>query len=216
MEILFEDGQIAVIVKPAGMASQLTPRGNDCVTALRAHTGGEIFAVHRLDTPTTGVMVYAKTKKAAAFLSKEMAEGRFQKEYLALVHGRPEDPSGDMEDWLFKDARNKTYVVTRERKGVKKAILSYETLQTRADETFGLLSLVRIRLQTGRTHQIRVQFASRKMPVLGDGKYGAKDNAPFLGLACCRLTFRHPATGEEMTFTHMPAEFHEKAAGLAD
>lgn len=216
MEILFEDGQIAVIVKPAGMASQLTPRGNDCVTALRAHTGGEIFAVHRLDTPTTGVMVYAKTKKAAAFLSKEMAEGRFQKEYLALVHGRPEDPSGNMEDWLFKDARNKTYVVKRERKGVKKAILSYETLQTRADETFGLLSLVRIRLQTGRTHQIRVQFASRKMPVLGDGKYGAKDNAPFLGLACCRLTFRHPATGEEMTFTHMPAEFHEKAAGLAD
>ena len=173
MEILFEDGQIAVIVKPAGMASQLTPRGNDCVTALRAHTGGEIFAVHRLDTPTTGVMVYAKTKKAAAFLSKEMAEGRFQKEYLALVHGRPEDPSGDMEDWLFKDARNKTYVVKRERKGVKKAILSYETLQTRADETYGTLSLVRIRLQTGRTHQIRVQFASRKMPVLGDGKYGA-------------------------------------------
>ena len=216
MEILFEDGQIAVIVKPAGMASQLTPRGNDCVTALRAHTGGEIFAVHRLDTPTTGVMVYAKTKKAAAFLSKEMAEGRFQKEYLALVHGRPEDPSGNMEDWLFKDARNKTYVVKRERKGVKKAILSYETLQTRADETYGTLSLVRIRLQTGRTHQIRVQFASRKMPVLGDGKYGAKDNAPFLGLACCRLTFRHPATGEEMTFTHMPAEFHEKAAGLAD
>ncbi len=216
MEILFEDGQIAVIVKPAGMASQLTPRGNDCVTALRAHTGGEIFAVHRLDTPTTGVMVYAKTKKAAAFLSKEIAEGRFQKEYLALVHGRPEDPSGNMEDWLFKDARNKTYVVKRERKGVKKAILSYETLQTRADETYGTLSLVRIRLQTGRTHQIRVQFASRKMPVLGDGKYGAKDNAPFLGLACCRLTFRHPATGEEMTFTHMPAEFHEKAAGLAD
>ena len=216
MDILFEDGQIAVIVKPAGMASQLTPRGNDCVTALRAHTGGEIFAVHRLDTPTTGVMVYAKTKKAAAFLSKEIAEGRFQKEYLALVHGRPEDPSGNMEDWLFKDARNKTYVVKRERKGVKKAILSYETLQTRADETYGTLSLVRIRLQTGRTHQIRVQFASRKMPVLGDGKYGAKDNAPFLGLACCRLTFRHPATGEEMTFTHMPAEFHEKAAGLAD
>lgn len=216
MEILFEDGQIAVIVKPAGMASQLTPRGNDCVTALRAHTGGEIFAVHRLDTPTTGVMVYAKTKKAAAFLSKEMAEGRFQKEYLALVHGRPEDPSGNMEDWLFKDARNKTYVVKRERKGVKKAILSYETLQTRADETYGTLSLVRIRLQTGCTHQIRVQFASRKMPVLGDGKYGAKDNAPFLGLACCRLTFRHPATGEEMTFTHTPAEFHEKAAGLAD
>ena len=216
MEILYEDSQIAVIVKPAGMASQSTPRGDDCVAALRAHTGGEIFAVHRLDTPTTGVMVYARTKQAAAFLSKEMAEGRFQKEYLALVHGRPVEPSGGMEDWLYKDARNKTYVVKRERKGVKKAILSYETLQTCADAAYGTLSLVRIRLQTGRTHQIRVQFASRKMPVLGDGKYGAKDNAPFLGLACCRLTFRHPQTGEEMTFTHTPAEFYEKVSGLAD
>ena len=205
MEIRYQDDEIAVIVKPAGMASQLTPEGNDCVTALRGLTGGEIYAVHRLDTPTAGVMVYAKTKQAAAFLSREIAEGRFRKEYLALVHGCPESPAGDMEDWLFKDARGKTFVVKRERKGVKKARLSYETLRTFPDDKYGELSLVRVRLHTGRTHQIRVQFASRKMPLLGDGKYGAKDNAPFLGLACVRLTFRHPESGEEMTFAYTPA-----------
>ena len=207
MEILYQDNSIAVIVKPAGMASQATPEGNDCVTALSSLTGGEVFAVHRLDTPTTGVMVYAKTKQAAAFLSREIAEGRLRKEYLALVHGCPEEPAGDMEDWLFKDARGKTYVVKRERKGVKSARLSYETLRTCSDEKYGLLSLVRVWLHTGRTHQIRVQFASRKMPLLGDGKYGAKDNAPFLGLACVRLTFRHPGTGEEATFEYDPTWF---------
>ena len=205
MEILFEDGQIAVIVKPAGMASQLTPRGNDCVTALRAHTGGEIFAVHRLDTPTTGVMVYAKTKKAAAFLSKEIAEGRFQKEYLALVHGRPEDPSGNMEDWLFKDARNKTYVVKRERKGVKQARLSYETIAT-SEYDAKTLSLLKIRLLTGRTHQIRVQFASRKMPLVGDRRYGSSVTSDNIMLCSHRLRFTHPFSGEEMDFLYRPED----------
>ena len=109
-----------------------------------------------------------------------------------------------MEDWLFKDKNNKTYVVKRQRKGVKRALLSYEVLRTFPDEKYGTLSLVRVRLHTGRTHQIRVQFASRKMPVLGDGKYGAKDNAPFLGLACRRLSFRHPATGERLSFACQP------------
>ena len=215
MEILYQDNSIAVIVKPAGMASQAMPEGNDCVTALSSLTVGEVFAVHRLDIPTTGVMVYAKTKQAAAFLSREIAEGRLRKEYLALVHGCPEEPAGDMEDWLFKDARGKTYVVKRERRGVKKARLSYETLRTCSDEKYGLLSLVRVRLHTGRTHQIRVQFASRKMPLLGDGKYGAKDNAPFLGLACVRLTFRHPETGEEATFAYEPAAFSSLQRGTS-
>ena len=204
MQILYEDAAVAVIVKPAGMASQASPDGNDAVTALAARTGGEIFPVHRLDTATRGVMVYAKTRPAAAFLSREIAEGRFEKEYEALVHGCPVPPCGDMEDWLFKDRNNKTFVVKRERRGVKKALLSYETLRTFDHERYGILSLVRVRLHTGRTHQIRVQFASRKMPVLGDGKYGARDNAPFLGLACCRLSFRHPDTGERMSFAWQP------------
>ncbi len=200
MDILFEDKEIVVIVKPAGTASQLTPEGNDCVTALRELTGGEIYPVHRLDTAARGVMVFARTKPAAAFLSKEIAEGRFRKEYAALVHGRPDPPEGVMEDWLFKDRNNKTFVVKRERKGVKKAVLTYRVKETFLTERYGELSLVSVLLQTGRTHQIRVQFASRRRPLLGDGKYGARDNAPFLGLACVRLVFRHPTMGEEMTF----------------
>ena len=200
MEILFEDADIVVTVKPAGLASQLTPDGKDCVTALREQTGGEIYPVHRLDTAARGVMVYAKNKRAAAFLSKEIAEGRFYKEYAALVHGRPEPPEGTMEDWLFKDRSNKTFVVKRERRGVKKALLTYRTEETFSTEKYGELSLVAVVLQTGRTHQIRVQFASRHWPLLGDGKYGARDNAPFLGLASRKLTFRHPGTGEEMSF----------------
>ena len=200
MEIVFEDDDIIVIVKPAGMASQTTPEGNDCVTALAARTGGDVFPVHRLDTAARGVMVYAKNKKAAAFLSREIAEGRFRKEYAALVHGRPEPPEGTMEDRLFKDRSNKTFVVRRERKGVKKAILTYRTESTFDTEKYGALSLVSVLLQTGRTHQIRVQFASRRLPLLGDGKYGARDNAPFLALASRKLTFRHPGTGEEMSF----------------
>lgn len=200
MDILFEDNEIAVIVKPAGMASQLSPDGNDCVTALRTRTGKDIYPVHRLDTATRGVMVYAKTKSAAAFLSREIAEGRFQKQYAALAHGRPEPPEGTMEDWLFKDRSNKSYVVKRERKGVKKAELEYRTVKTFSADRYGTLSLVAVMLRTGRTHQIRVQFASRGYPLLGDGKYGAKDNAPFLGLACTALSFRHPATAEPLCF----------------
>ena len=203
MDILFEDSEIIVIVKPAGMASQTAPDGSDAVTALAAHTGGPIFPVHRLDTATRGVMVYAKTKPAAAFLSKEIAQGRFEKEYEALVHGCPPEPAGDMEDWLFKDRGNKTYVVKRERKGVKKASLSYQVTETFTSEKYGVLSRVRVFLHTGRTHQIRVQFASRGMPLLGDGKYGGRDNAPLLGLACCRLTFYRP-DGEQMTFSFTP------------
>lgn len=200
MEILLEDRDIVVIAKPAGMASQETPGGNDCVTALREHTGGEVYPVHRLDTGARGVMVYAKTKPAAAFLSKEIAEGRFHKEYAALVHGAPVPAEGTMEDWLFKDRSNKTFVVKRERRGVKKALLDYRMETTFETAKYGTLSLVRVTLRTGRTHQIRVQFASRGWPLLGDGKYGAKDNAPLLGLASVHLAFRHPATGEEMTF----------------
>ena len=206
MIILFEDTDILVIEKPAGMASQLAPDGHDCVTALHACTGGDIFPVHRLDTATRGVMVYAKTKSAAAFLSQEFAGGRVQKRYEALVHGTPEPAEGAMEDWLFKDRNNKSYVVKRERRGVKKALLEYRTEKTFTKDPYGTLSLVAVTLHTGRTHQIRVQFASRRWPLLGDGKYGAKDNAPFLGLACTELSFRHPVTKEALCF-RLPRPF---------
>lgn len=197
MEKLFENNEILVIVKPAGIPSEDNGRDN-CIKRLRESYGlGEVYPVHRLDTVTSGVMVYAKTKYAASFLSKQITDNTFSKEYHAVVHGIMEEEKGEFTDLLFKDSRkNKSFVVKRERKGVKKASLSYETVKTE-----GELSLVKIRLHTGRTHQIRVQFSSRKHPVYGDGKYGASDNIPFIALFSSSLTFSDPETKKQMTFS---------------
>ncbi len=200
MKIFYEDDCIVVCEKEPGIASQLSPDGKDLITLLKAEGRAEIYPVHRLDTATGGVMVYAKTQKAAAFLSKEIAENRFDKEYIALVHGVPEQNEGVFEDLLLHDKqKNKSYVVKRERKGVKAAKLAYTVLKTEETEK-GVFCLVRVKLFTGRTHQIRVQFASRGMPLAGDGKYGARDEMKQLGLQCVKLSFRHPRTGERMTF----------------
>ena len=187
MEILYSDSQIIVCVKPVGMDSE-----HDVPTQL----GGEIYTLHRLDKNVGGVMVYARTKPAAAALSKAIQDGSMVKEYVAMVHGAPPE-SGDWQDLLFKDSsKNKVFVVKKERKGVKKARLEFSRL------TEGEASLVRIRLHTGRSHQIRVQFASRGYPLLGDHKYGAKDDhtAPML-FSCC-LTFPHK--GKTMRFEKLP------------
>lgn len=174
MELLYCDKDIVVCVKPVGMDAE-----HDVPAAL----GGEIFPIHRLDKNVGGVMVYAKTRQAAAALSRAVQEGTMVKEYVALVHGCPPE-SGDWEDLLWKDSRkNKVYVVNRERRGVKKARLEYRRL------TAGETSLVRIRLHTGRSHQIRVQFASRKFPLVGDHKYGSRDEATAPMLFSCKLTF---------------------------
>lgn len=171
------------------------------VTLLREETGGEIFPVHRLDSLTTGLMVYAKTQKAAAFLSAEITGGRFEKEYTAEVHGRPAEDKGRYEDLLYRDAKkNKSFTVKRERKGVKKAVLEYEVLDTR-ETPDGVFSTVKIRLLTGRTHQIRAQFSSRGMPVAGDGKYGSHLNRKAIALTSSFLSFRHPDSGDRMSFT---------------
>lgn len=202
MEILYEDSSVIVAVKPRGVLSQSDKNGGESmVTRLSEHTGGGIFPVHRLDKETGGVMVYAKTKRAAAALSRDISEHRFYKEYLALVHGVPEKQSGTLCDLLFYDrVKNKSYVVKRERAGVKKAELYYEVLETK-EKDGEKYSLLRVVLHTGRTHQIRVQLAHRKMPLLGDRKYGAKDGCKNLGLWAQRLKFIHPETGEEMEFT---------------
>ena len=151
MELLYCDNDIVVCVKPVGMDAE-----HDVPAAL----GGEIFPIHRLDKNVGGVMVYAKTRQAAAALSRAVQEGTMVKEYVALVHGCPPE-AGDWEDLLWKDSgKNKVFVVNRERRGVKKARLEYKRL------TAGETSLVRIRLHTGRSHQIRVQFASRKFPLV--------------------------------------------------
>lgn len=163
MELLHEDPDIVVCRKEAGMDSE-----TDVPMTLREQIGGEVFPVHRLDRGTAGLMVYARTRPAAAALSREITEGRFQKEYLAMVHGCPPQ-EGVWEDLLFKDSRrNKVFVVGRQRAGVRKAKLSYRVIRP------GEESLVRIFLETGRSHQIRVQFSSRGYPLVGDHKYGSR------------------------------------------
>ncbi len=198
MKILFEDKSIIVCIKDRGLLSQADDRGaKNMITELSLVTGGEIYPLHRLDREVGGVMVYAKTKQAAAKLSRDITEHRFIKEYVALIHGKPETESGEMSDLLFKDSKkNKSFVVKRERKGVKRALLEYTLLETKGD-----YSTVLVRLHTGRTHQIRVQFASRKMPLVGDKKYGAKDSAENIGLWSYGITFNHPLTGESLCFT---------------
>ncbi len=191
MEILYSDRDIAVCVKPVGFNSEA-----DVPAALKDALDGEFFTVHRLDQNVGGVMVYARSKAAAAELSRAIQSGEMIKEYLALVHGTP-PVSGLLEDLLWKDSsKNKVFVVKRERKGVKKALLEYKTLRQGED------SLVRIRLHTGRSHQIRVQFASRGFPLLGDHKYGARDNIPAPYLFSCKLTF--PIKGTVLTFEAAP------------
>ena len=180
MDIIYSDNNIAVCVKPVGVDSE-----HGIPTLLTQQLGGDFFTVHRLDMNVGGVMVYARTKSAAAELSKAIQEGSFIKEYYAQVHGTP-DKNGIFEDLLFKDKyKNKVFVVDRERKGVKKASLEY----TRITDGGVSPSLVRIKLHTGRSHQIRVQFASRGFSLLGDGKYGAKDNLPAPRLYSCKISF---------------------------
>lgn len=191
MEILYQDKDIVVCIKPVGLDSE-----KDLPEELKTQLGGEIFTVHRLDQNVGGVMVYARTKQAAAQLSNAIQDGTMVKEYVALVHGTPSD-TGDWEDLLFKDSRkNKVFVVNRERNGVKKARLTYHLLSS------GENSLVRIRLYTGRSHQIRVQFASRGFPLVGDHKYGAKDDCKNPMLFSCCITF--PYKGQTLSYSAMP------------
>ena len=187
MEILHSDRDLYVIVKPVGMDSE-----HEVPAAL----GSEIYPIHRLDKNVGGVMVYARTRQAAAALSKAVQEGTMIKEYVALVHGTPPE-TGDWEDFLFKDSRkNKVFAVRKERKGVKYARLEFQR------RTEGDPSLVHIRLHTGRSHQIRVQFSSRGFPLVGDHKYGARDELTAPQLFSSRITF--PYRGKVHVFEAYP------------
>lgn len=189
--ILYSDSGLVACIKPVGLDSEA-----ELPDALRKQLGGEIFPIHRLDKNVGGVMVFARTKAAAATLSKAVQEGTMIKEYVAMVHGAPPE-KGDWEDYLFKDSRkNKVFVVKKERKGVKFARLEFDRL------TDGETSLVHIRLHTGRSHQIRVQFASRGFPLVGDHKYGARDAAAAPMLFSCRITL--PWKGETRVFEAFP------------
>ncbi len=207
-KILYEDKHILVAVKPAGYLSE--PGGGksfpDTLAAYLREQGksGEIFTVHRLDKVVGGVMVFARTPKAASVLTQAIAQRTVEKEYLAVLRGVPAEESATLTDLLFRDAsKNKTYVVKRMRKGVRDASLSYRLLGT-AEKEGQSLSLVQVALHTGRTHQIRVQFSSRGLPLLGDIRYGSKDKNCETALWSHRLRFAHPATGKEMEFSHQP------------
>ncbi len=183
------------VEKPAGVSAQ-SPGMPERISDYLG--GTPVYVLHRLDRDVSGVMVYAKTKEAAAALSKQIADGAMEKEYLALTAGAPA-ASGEMRDLLYHDpGRNKTFTVKRMRRGVKEAILTYETLGEHPEGT-----LVKIQLVTGRTHQIRVQFASRGFPLRGDPKYGGTKGK--IRLYSHRITLVHPKTGETITVTSTPA-----------
>ena len=191
MEILHLDPDFAVCIKPVGLDSE-----SQVPETLKQQLGGEIFTLHRLDKNVGGVMVYGRTKQAAAALSKTIAQGEMVKEYVAQVHGTP-PAEGDWTDLLFKDSRkNKVFVVKRERAGVKSARLTYRLLRA------GEQSLVGIRLYTGRSHQIRVQFASRGYPLVGDHKYGSRDAATEPMLYSCALSFPYKGKVIETEFSY--------------
>lgn len=193
-EILFEDKKYIFVIKPVGVLSEAGDGG--MVDVLSRHLGHEVFPVHRLDRAVGGAMVYAKNRRSAAVLSDIIAKGQMTKEYMAVVRG--EAPGGIMEDFLFKDSRkNKSYVVKKERRGVKKASLEYVPLEVKNGRT-----LVKIKLHTGRSHQIRVQFSSRKLPLLGDGKYGGGDNSCSVALWSYGISFIDG--NDEYTVSRLP------------
>lgn len=191
MEILHSDENIIVLIKPVGLDSE-----KQVPLELKESFKGEIYTLHRLDKNVGGVMVYARKKHMAAELSKAIQEMAMIKEYVALVHGTPPE-KGDWEDLLFKDSKkNKVFVVKRQRNGVKKARLEFVRLSE------GDCSLVRIRLHTGRSHQIRVQFSSRGYPLVGDHKYGSRSEQKAPMLYSCKITF--PYRGEMVSFESLP------------
>ena len=203
MDIIYQDKSIIVALKPAGVLSTDEPGGMP--ELLRGALGEEradVRSVHRLDRVVSGLMVYARTASAASELSRQIREGGFAKEYLAVIHWRPRDTEGRMTDLLWRDpTERKTHVVKTPGKGVQEAVLDYRVLDSRQG-----LSLVHIRLITGRTHQIRAQFSSRGLPLFGDKKYSRYPDDGDIALWSCRLAFVHPDTGECMEFFRQPPE----------
>ena len=201
LDILYCDDDIVVCVKPPRVLSTDEPGG--LPELLRSQLGTEDFrTVHRLDRVVSGLMVVARNAKAASDISRQIREDAFQKEYLAVIHGEPGQESGRLEDLLLRDKARKMTLVTKEMaKGVQPAALRYRVISRQNG-----MSRVRIQLETGRTHQIRVQFASRNLPLVGERKYAVLDDPCEIALWSYRLGFTHPATGEKMEFTKQPPE----------
>ena len=202
LDILYEDGDLIFCIKKAGIISEAGEGG--MVELLSKHTKSTVYAVHRLDKGVGGLMVYAKSQKAAAVLSAQIQNGCFVKEYLAITRGRPETENGTLTDLLFHDRRaNKSYVVAKKRAGVKEARLDFD-VKASAETEKGALSLIHVRLHTGRTHQIRVQFSSRRLPLYGDGKYGGRSEKEGIALWSHRIRLSLPSNGEKICIEAKP------------
>ncbi len=201
MEVLYQDADVFVCIKPPRVLSTDEAGGLPELVRQYLHDPkADVRTVHRLDRVVGGVMVLARNAKAASELSRQIREGSFRKEYIAVTHGVPETLKGTMRDLLLRDkARKMTFVVDSAAKDVQEAVLYYQLLGTCQG-----LGKVRIELETGRTHQIRVQFSSRGMPLAGERKYAELQDDCVLALWSYSVTFTHPATGEEMTFSHQP------------
>ena len=204
MELVYIDDDILVCLKPARVLSTDEPGGvpDLCREAL-GDPKADVRTVHRLDRVVSGLMVLARNAKAASELSRQIREDEFEKEYQAVVHGQAQEKA-TLRDLLGRDkARRMTFVAAEPAKGVQEAVLDYWLLAQNQD-----MSRVQIRLHTGRTHQIRVQFASRNMPLVGERKYSELDDPCEIALWSCRLAFTHPKTGEKMEFTHEPPQVY--------
>lgn len=203
MELIYLDKEMVVCVKPPRVLSTDEPGGlPELVRQALGDPHADVRTVHRLDRVVSGVMVLARSAAAASELSRQIREDQFTKEYLAVVHGCPMPESGTLTDLLYRDkARRMTMVASHPGKGVQEAVLDYQVLSSAGD-----ISRVKVQLRTGRTHQIRVQFASRGMPLVGERKYATLDDPCEIALWSHRIGFFHPATGERMEFSQEPPE----------
>lgn len=212
LKVLYYDKDLIVCIKPIGISSELTKNKENMLYLIYEYLKNRnidinynnIGVIHRLDNAVSGVMVYSLNKSTTSRLSTQMTNKMFNKEYLAIVNGIPKEPNGLMKDLLFKDSRkNKSFIVNKIRKGVKEAILSYNVLSSREIENRPV-SLINIKLYTGRTHQIRVQFSSRQMPLLCDKKYGSRFFEGNICLWSYKITFNHPKNNNKLEFQAIP------------
>ena len=205
MELIYCDEQIVVCVKPSRVLSTDEPGGMpDLVREALGDPKADVRTVHRLDRVVSGLMVLARSADAASKLSEQIRQQTFQKEYLAVIHGHPEEDAGTFRDLLLRDKQErKTYIVPNPSKGVQEAILTYQVQAKTVD-----LTRVRIQLQTGRTHQIRAQFSGRNLPLVGDRKYSLLEDNCEIALWSYRLAFAHPKSGEQMEFVLDPPQVY--------
>ena len=201
MEIIYQDKDIIVCVKPAGVLSTDEPGGlPELIRQKLGDPNANVRTVHRLDRTVSGLMVLARRSKAASELSRQIREGEFGKEYMAVVHGYLQEDHGELRDLLLRNKQErKTYIVTETGKDVQEAVLEYRVLNRTED-----LTRVRIQLHTGRTHQIRAQFSGQGWPLVGDRKYSTLEDDCEIALWSYRLTFKHPYSGKPMEFVLEP------------